>query len=72
MLDGIDPFAKPRTVWDCLVSGGIPTHATAGDLAWLAREHERRSHYTQQPLEIGPADHVSEVARCRRAMRRTP
>ena len=69
-FDGIDPFARPRTIWDCLISGGIPTNATAAELQWLAREHERRSRYQQRDGEISPAAHLNEAARCRHAMRR--
>ncbi len=71
MFDGIDPFARPRTVWDCLISGGLPHGANRATLRWLWRQHIQRARMqAPQPLEITPAGHLVEAARCRHAMRR--
>jgi hypothetical protein len=55
--------------FQCVLFGGIPAGATRKTLRWLHRQHlHRAAMRSQQPLEISPAAHLDQAARCRRAM----
>ncbi|MDI3261177.1 MAG: hypothetical protein QJR02_15940 [Sinobacteraceae bacterium] len=52
-------------LYQALLFGGIPAGADRAALRWLHRQHLRHARFGFA------AFHLSEAARCRRAMRRT-